>query len=74
MDLSYWLYMNEAEGTDLVDTHTAKLNYVGKTLREKGYAGARVPSNVFTEACTAAGINTSSLGVADIKYIEDRWL
>ena len=74
MDLSYWLYMNEAEGTDLVDTRLAKLNRIGKTLREKGYAGRHVPSNVFTEACTAAGINTSSLGVADIKYIEDRWL
>lgn len=75
MNLGYWLYMNEAEGYDsMVSTRLAKLNAIGRELREAGYAGQTVPSNVFVYTCKKHGISTHEITQKDIDYIEEEWL
>ena len=63
MDLGYWLYMNEAEGTGLVDTRLGKINAIGRELRRKGYRNSIVPANVFEEL-----LNKGEITIED--YIE----
>ena len=75
MDLGYFLFMAEAEGVDeIVNTRTAKINAIGKELREAGYAGQTVPSYVFTELCRKHGIPAYEITQEDISYIEEEWL
>ena len=75
MNLGYWLYMNEAEGYDsMVSTRLAKINAIGRELREAGYAGQTVPSYVFTELCRKHGIPAHEITQKDISYIEEKWL
>ena len=72
MDLGYWLYMNEAEGTGLVDTREAKLNAIGRELVDKGYRGRVVPQIVFETLCYKHKLN--NITRKDIQYIERKWL
>lgn len=73
MKLDYFLYMAEAEGhNDLVDTRQAKLNAVGKDLRNMGYAGQIVPANVFMVICKNRGLE--DITEEDVDYIEENWL
>lgn len=72
MNLGYWLYMNEAEGTGLVDTRQSKINAVGKALREMGYAGKTVPQAVFISLCEKYKLNNPTK--TEISQIEERWL
>ena len=75
MNLGYWLYMNEAEGYDsMVSTRLAKINAIGRELREAGYAGQTVPSYVFTELCRKHGIPAHEITQKYISYIEEKWL
>ena len=61
MDLSYWLYMNEAEGVDtIVSTRQAKINAIGRELREAGYSGKVVPTPIFLSYCNKHGIKSFS--------------
>ena len=73
MNLGYWLYMNEAEGYDnIVNTRTAKINAIGRELRNAGYAGKVVPAAVFLSYCAKHGIN--NVTQEEIKHIEEEWL
>ena len=73
MNLGYWLYMNEAEGQDdMVSTRLAKVNAVGRELKEKGYAGKVVPAMVFQAICIRHGLD--DVTQKEIKHIEDKWL
>ena len=72
MDLGYWLYMNEAEGTGIVDTREAKLNALGRELADKGYCGRVVPQIVFETLCYKHKLN--NITRKDIQYIERKWL
>ena len=72
MDLGYWLYMNEAEGTGIVDTREAKLNAIGRELADKGYCGRVVPQIVFETLCYKHKLN--NITRKDIQYIERKWL
>ena len=48
MNIPYFLYMAEAEGVDdMVSTRLAKINAIGRELRDAGYAGQVVPASVF---------------------------
>lgn len=47
MNDAYWLYMNEKEGSGLVNTREGRLNQLGRHLRNMGYAGKVVPTGVF---------------------------
>ncbi len=73
MNLGYWLYMSEAEGYDsMVSTRLAKINAVGRELKEKGYAGKVVPAMVFQAICIRHGLD--DVTQKEIKHIEDKWL
>ena len=73
MKLDYWMYMNEAEGYDsMVNTRTARINAIGRELREAGYGGQRVPSEVFVDTCRKHGI--TYLSTSEIEKIEREWL
>ena len=73
MDLGFWLYMNEASGQDnMVDTRLAKLNAIGRELREMGYAEAVVPAGVFMTLCERHKIY--DITDKEIGYIEEEWL
>ena len=72
MDLGYWLYMNEAEGTGLVDTRLGKINTIGKELRKMGYRNSIVPATVFEELLDKYKLY--DITQKDINYIEERWL
>lgn len=72
MDLGYWLYMNEAEGTGLVNTRLGKINAIGRELRRKGYRNSIVPANVFEELLSKYKLY--DITQKDVNYIEERWL
>ena len=72
MNLGYWLYMNETEGTGLVDTRLGKINTIGKELRKMGYRNSIVPATVFEELLDKYKLY--DITQKDINYIEERWL
>ena len=73
MRLDYWLYMNEAEGYDnMVDTRQARVNAVGRELRDMGYAGRVVPTGVFASLLMKHKLN--DITQAEINYIEKEWI
>ena len=72
MNLGYWLYMNEAEGTGLVDTRLGKINAIGRELRRKGYRNSIVPANVFEELLNKDKLY--DITQREINDIEERWL
>ena len=72
MDTSYWLYMNEAEGTGLVNTRQGRLNQIGRELRAKGYAGKVVPQYVFEQLLRKYKI--TDITQSEIHQIERDWL
>ena len=73
MNLGYWLYMNEASGQDdMVSTRLAKINAVGRELKEKGYAGKVVPAMVFQAVCIKHGLD--DITQKEINHIEEEWL
>lgn len=72
MDLGYWLYMNEAEGTGLVDTRLGKINAIGRELRRKGYRNSIVPANVFEELLDKYKLY--DITQKEVNDIEERWL
>lgn len=72
MNDGYWLYMNEAEGTGLVNTRQGRLNQIGRTLRDMGYAGKVVPTGVF--ASLLIKYKVTDITKDEIEYIEKEWL
>ena len=72
MNLGYWLYMNETEGTGLVDTRLGKINAIGRELRKMGYRNSIVPATVFEELLDKYKLY--DITQKDINYIEERWL
>ena len=72
MDLGYWLYMNEAEGTGLVDTRLGKINAIGRELRRRGYRNSIVPANVFEELLNKYKLY--DITQREVNDIEERWL
>ena len=72
MNDAYWLYMNEAEGTGLVDTRQGRLNQLGRALRDMGYAGKVVPTGVF--ASLLIKYKMTDITEEEIKRIEREWL
>lgn len=72
MNLGYWLYMNEAEGTGLVDTRLGKINAIGKELRKRGYRNSIVPAIVFEELLDEYKLY--DITQKEVNYIEERWL
>lgn len=68
MRLDYFLYMNEAEGTGLINTHTAKVNKLIKELRTYiGYGDD--PNEVWIEVCYACGLDPHDLTDSDKRRI-----
>ena len=75
MRVDYWLYMNEANGYDnIVDTREARLNAIGRELREMGYArpGAVVPNSVFDALLKKK--KKKNITQKEIDKIERKWL
>ena len=72
MDTAYWLYMNEKEGTGLVDTREGRLNQIGRALCDMGYKGQVVPTGVF--ASLLIKYKVKDITKEEIEYIEREWL
>lgn len=72
MDTGYWLYMNEVEGTGLVNTRQGRLNQLGRELRARGYAGKVVPQGVFASLLQKYKLN--DITQSEIHDIERNWL
>ncbi len=73
MNIPYFLYMAEAEGVDdMVSTRLAKINAIGRELRDAGYAGRVVPATVFLSYCNKHGIH--DITQKEINHIEEEWL
>ncbi len=72
MDLGYWLYMNEAAGTGLVNTRESRLNQIGRALRDMGYAGKTIPAPVFDSLLYK--FKVTNITEAEIHQIERKWL
>lgn len=72
MDLGYWLYMNETEGTGLVNTRLGKINAIGRELRKRGYRNSIVPANVFEELLDKYKLY--DITQREVNDIEERWL
>lgn len=72
MDTGYWLYMNEAEGTGLVNTRQGRLNQLGRELRARGYVGKVVPQGVFASLLQKYKLN--DITQSEIHDIERNWL
>lgn len=72
MDNGYWLYMNEAEGTGLVNTREGRLNQLGRALRNRGYSGKVVPAAVFASLLQKYDLN--DITENEIHQIERDWL
>lgn len=72
MDNGYWLYMNEAEGTGLVNTREGRLNQIGRALRNMGYAGKVVPAPVFDSLLEKYKLK--DITMKEIHQIEEKWL
>lgn len=60
MRLDYFLYMNEAEGTGLVDTHDSKVNQVINALR-KYYRQGGDPNEIWRDVCRKYNLSPDSL-------------
>ena len=72
MDNGYWLYMNEAESTGLVNTRMGRLNQLGRALRNGGYSGKVVPAAVFASLLQKYDLN--DITESEIHQIERDWL
>ena len=72
MNDSYWLYMNEKEGSGLVNTREGRLNQIGRALRDMGYAGKVVPTGVF--ASLLIKYKVTDITEEEIHRIEREWL
>ena len=72
MNDAYWLYMNEKEGTGLVNTREGRLNQIGRALRDMGYAGKVVPTGVF--ASLLIKYKVTDITEKEIHRIEREWL
>jgi hypothetical protein len=72
MNDAYWLYMNEAEGSGLVNTRQGRLNQLGRALRNMGYAGGVVPAAVFATLLQKYRLN--DITESEIHDIEREWL
>lgn len=72
MDDGYWLYMNEAEGTGIVNTRQGRLNQLGRHLRTMGYKDKVVPAAVFVSLLRKYRLN--DITQDEIEYIERTWL
>lgn len=73
MKLDYWLYMNEAEGySNMVNTREARLNNIGRDLRNMGYAGRIVPHIIF--AALLEKYDLQDITEKEIHKIERNWL
>lgn len=72
MDNGYWLYMNEAESTGLVNTREGRLNQLGRHLRNLGYAGKVVPATVFYSLLQKYDLN--DITEVEVHKIEREWL
>lgn len=72
MDNGYWLYMNEAEGTGLVNTRQGRLNQIGRALRDMGYSGKVVPAAVFSSLLKKYKLENITQN--EIHQIERKWL
>ena len=72
MNDAYWLYMNEAEATGLVDTRQGRLNQLGRALRDMGYTGGIVPAAVFATLLQKYKLN--DITDDEVRYIEREWL
>lgn len=73
MDMDYFLFMAETEGVDeVVNTRTARINAIGKELRDAGYAGQVVPADIFLSYCNKHGIY--DITQEEINHIEEEWL
>ena len=72
MDTSYWLYMNEAEGSSLVNTRQGRINQLGRELRDRGYSGKVVPHNVFEQLLRKYKL--TDITQSEIHDIERIWL
>ena len=72
MNDAYWLYMNEAEGTGLVNTRQGRLNQIGRALRNMGYAGKTVPAAVFSSLLHK--YKMTDITQAEVHQIEREWL
>ena len=72
MDNGYWLYMNEAEGTGLVNTRQGRLNQLGRHLRSMGYSGKVVPASVFQPLLQKYKL--TDITESEIHDIERVWL
>ena len=72
MDNGYWLYMNETEGSGLVNTREGRLNQVGRALRNMGYAGKVVPAPVFDSLLEKYKLK--DITMKEIHQIEEKWL
>ncbi len=72
MNDGYWLYMNEAEATGLVNTRQGRLNQIGRALRDMGYAGKVVPTGVF--ASLLIKYKMTDITKDEIAYLEREWI
>ena len=72
MNNGYWLYINETEGTGLVNTREGRLNQVGRALRDMGYAGKVVPAPVFDSLLEKYKLK--DITMKEIHQIEEKWL
>lgn len=72
MDTGYWLYMNEAEGTGLVNTRQGRLNQLGRHLRDMGYKGKVVPAAVFYPLLEKYKL--TDITESEVHDIERMWL
>ena len=72
MDDGYWLYINEAEGTGLVNTRQGRLNQLGRHLRSMGYKGKVVPAAVFYPLLEKYKLN--DITESEVHAIERMWL
>ena len=72
MNDAYWLYMNEKEGSGLVNTRQGRLNQIGRALRDMGYAGKVVPTGVF--ASLLIKYKMTDITKDEIAYLEREWI
>jgi hypothetical protein len=72
MNDAYWLYMNEREGSGLVNTREGRLNQIGRALRDMGYSGKVVPTGVF--ASLLIKYKMTDITQDEIAYLEREWI
>ncbi len=72
MNDGYWLYMNEQEGSGLVNTRQGRLNQLGRALRSMGYSGKVVPEAVFVSLLQKYKL--TDITQSEIHDIERVWL